>query len=237
MLNAAICDDDWNFCQKIEKMLKNHFGECIQKIEEFSDGNELIEEIEEGENFQLIFLDKEMQYMDGITTAEKIREIPGQKDNVIIFVTSYGSEATEIVDVHPFAYLLKPVKETEFLKKVQEAMDYLNVQERFLVIQRNGGDILLNPSLIYYMETAGKHCILHYREGQQELITTMRQIFDRVEQNYPLFVQVHKSYAVNLRYLERMGIETMMLKNGAEIPIGRKYKKDLFVKYREMMVY
>ena len=65
MVKAAVCDDEWTFCEEIIRLLKRNFGDTIDYIEDFSCGEELIKSIEDGNNYQLIFLDQQMKELNG----------------------------------------------------------------------------------------------------------------------------------------------------------------------------
>ena len=93
MLNVAICDDD---IQDVE-------------IEVFWNGENLVESIEKGDFFDIIFLDIEMEREDGISAAKRIRNF--DKNVLIIYVTSYENHMKESFAVRPFRFLIKPVNE------------------------------------------------------------------------------------------------------------------------------
>lgn len=77
MLNIAICDDEISVTGKLdmllEKIAKKNFVDI--EVEVYLDGTELAKAVEEGERFDIIYLDIEMQKQDGITSAKRIREV------------------------------------------------------------------------------------------------------------------------------------------------------------------
>lgn len=233
MLRVAICDDDWNYCEKILNLLNNNFQGMIESIEEFSDGMELLNEIKSGNTFQIIFLDKEMSGLNGIEAAERIRKIPGQKEVIIFFITAYDSEVVSVVNVRPFAYIKKPIDTNIFIEKVKDAFDFLNVHEKFIVLEQKKGDIVINPVNIYYIESTGHHCYINYKEGKDEYSISAKLLFSNIQERCAMFVQVHKSFIINLKYLDRIKSDEIIMLNGDIIPIGRKYKKDALVRYRQ----
>lgn len=49
------------------------------------------------------------------------------------------------------------------------------------------------------------------------------------------FFRVHKSYLVNLKYIDKIG-DMLVLKDGVEIPVARRRKKEFEEKYREYIM-
>lgn len=91
MYNIAICDDEQDFVAELEKMIRKYAGETGIEIRTtaFKNGLELTEcnKIE----LDLIFLDIQMDTMNGLEAAKRIRK----KDEKvsIIFLTSLAKYA------------------------------------------------------------------------------------------------------------------------------------------------
>ena len=111
MLNIAICDDDIPTTGKMEtlvqKIAKRNFIDT--EIEVFWNGESLVDAIVEGLNFDIIYLDIEMEKEDGISAAKRIRMY--DKNVLIVYVTSHENHMKESFSVRPFQFLLKPVNE------------------------------------------------------------------------------------------------------------------------------
>lgn len=231
MLRVAICDDDWYYCEKIKSMLLEKFPEMKGTIEDFADGSELIDDIKSGNNYRIIIMDKEMKELDGISTAEYIRKMPGQQETLIIFVTAYDSEIVPVVNVHPFAYIKKPVEKNELIEKMRQALESIEKSGRCIILKQKNGDVVLNPMTLYCIESVGRHCLIYDSNGTNEYMITMKNMMNIIKNNTELFIRVHKSYSINIKYLERLTTNSIYLKNGLTVPIGRKFKKELFEKY------
>ncbi|MDE5781296.1 MAG: response regulator, partial [Lachnospiraceae bacterium] len=117
MLQIGVCDDDVQFTSKIEKMIIDigHQKGILVEIDVFFDGSTLLEHIQKNDvRYDLLFLDIEMQDMNGLEVAKRIRKF----DDLVylIYITAHKNYAVEAYDVHPFQFILKPIKE-EILKK------------------------------------------------------------------------------------------------------------------------
>ena len=76
MLRIAICDDDLGFTGRLETLVLEESQSMGIRVDTdvFSDGKTLLKSIQSGERYGLIFIDIEMEQVDGISAARKIRE-------------------------------------------------------------------------------------------------------------------------------------------------------------------
>ena len=131
MIKIAICDNEYQTAVEIEQWIttisEKRFIEADTDV--FSDGEELIHEIERINSYDIIFLDIEMEIMDGIKTAKKIRKI--DKNVVIIYVSGYEAYAIETFEVNPFRFIVKPVKKEMFEKIYLAAVERVTLDDAF----------------------------------------------------------------------------------------------------------
>ena len=91
MLKIAICDDDLKFAGNLETLVITESQEIGIRVETevFADGKTLVEHIRAGERYSLIFLDIEMELVDGISAARLIRET--DRSVLFIYISGYDS--------------------------------------------------------------------------------------------------------------------------------------------------
>lgn len=77
MLRIAIVEDEEIFARELEEYVRRYAAETFRevKITHFSDGEEIAGNYRGG--FDLLLMDIQMKFMDGMTAAEKIREGSG----------------------------------------------------------------------------------------------------------------------------------------------------------------
>lgn len=100
---------------------------------------------------------------------------------------------------------------------------------RFLV-RKLGAEFLVAAQDIEFLEAAENYVNLHVRGRVYPLRSTMTAIQDRLEPGR--FVRVHRSYIVNLDFLDQIepldtGDARLLLKNGSRIPCSRRYRSAL----------
>ena len=84
MLKIAICDDDLKFAGWLETLVIETSRELDIRVETevFTDGKTLVEHIQSGDRYGLIFFDIEMEQMNGISAARLIRK----SDRSVMFI-------------------------------------------------------------------------------------------------------------------------------------------------------
>ena len=111
MIRAAIVDDDKQAIEEIASYIKRFCGEtgCEITCTGFSDA---IGFLERSHSFDVVFLDIEMPFLNGMSAAEKLRET---NDGIaLIFVTNTAKYAVRGYSVNAVDYLLKPVSYPRF---------------------------------------------------------------------------------------------------------------------------
>lgn len=105
MLKIAVCDDDKLIIDKMESLVLKYAEQngIDLKIFAFLDGNNLVSSKQQ---FDLIFLDIQMQFSNGIETAQKIREM--DMNVPIVYITNFSQYWRNAYKVHAFDYISKP---------------------------------------------------------------------------------------------------------------------------------
>lgn len=238
MLRVAICDDEKVFGEK----LKNIISLYLQKkkipfdIDLYFSGMEFVNLDIEMAKYQIVFLDINMEQLDGIETAMCLRKLC--KDTFLVFVTAYIDYTLEGYKVDAVRYLLKNVgdlKEIVFesLDAIWSKMEYKSYIKEFTF-----KDCVRKISLerIVYIESNLHELSFHVLE--KELVTySMRNILSRVEDELvkELFVRIHQSYLVNLQFIKSIKPRFVVLINGIELAIAKpryKYVKERFTYYQ-----
>lgn len=124
MYRILIADDEPLIRNNIKTLLQP-FGHIFNGIYAAEDGVEALMKIKEHKP-QIVIFDINMPFLNGLDAIRKIRQ--KDKEIIIIIVTGYGrfEYAKEAIANQVFAYILKPIKETEFHSAIQSALDSLN---------------------------------------------------------------------------------------------------------------
>ena len=151
MIRVAIVDDDRKDIQQLQAYLEQYrreSGEAMD-ITVFTDGDEIAEGYRP--RFDLILMDVEMRFLDGMSAAREIRKT--DPEVVIIFITNMAQYAIQGYEVDALDYVLKPVSYFAFSQRLGRAITRMKRRgARYLTIPVKGGARKLEASQIYYVE-------------------------------------------------------------------------------------
>ena len=166
---------------------------CHFQITHFSDGDEIALGYKGG--YDLILMDIEMTFMDGMSAAEEIRR--ADPEVLIIFITNSPQYAIKGYSVGALDYVLKPVPYFAFSQQLQKAVNQLARRARhYLAVPVDGGMRRLDTAAIYYMESDG-HKVCFYTEDGDFIAPGALKAFEEKLANRP-FARCNSGYLVNL---------------------------------------
>lgn len=234
-MNIAICDDSMEYINTIEDYLdKLKIPDLEHDV--FMSGEELIAAYKNNEDadYDAIFLDMEMGELDGIETANRIRQI--DRHVIIVFVTSYKKYMQRSFECMPFRFLLKPVRYEEFYKVFGEVCIRLKEDPETFIFLENKRKTRIYASDIIYFESSSHWILIHMRDGTvHKMRKAMTEILDTIEKC--TFVRCHRAFAVNLSYIHQIAENDIVMHNCSEmIPLSKTYKKEFseaFLNFKE----
>ncbi len=224
MLQIAVCDDEiiecCNMAKKIKDILEEMKIPCI--IRQFQSGGELLHA---PEHFDIVFLDIIMRDLNGLKTAQIFRE---KFDRILIFMSSSREYVFEAYDVEAFQYLLKPVEDGKLKSVLQKAV--LKTESRsqeFIIVSRERQKKKLFLDDIYYFEIQGRVVYVHGPEGIFTYYEQIGELENKLRDKG--FFRCHKSYLINLKYIDGYNRQEALLENGEKIVIAKR-RYDEFVR-------
>ena len=146
-------------------------------------------------------------------------------DKILIFVSSSREYVFEAYDVEAFQYLLKPVEDRKLKSVLQKAV--LKTERRsqeFIIVssQRQKKKLFLDD--IYYFEIKGRIVDAHGPEGIFTYYEQMGELENKLQDKG--FFRCHKSYLVNLKYVDGYNRQEAILENGERIVIAKRRYED-----------
>ncbi len=213
-MNLCICDDDIVVCEHLSRVIARHGA---HRLTVYHSAEELLFECDGRYPFDCIFLDIQMKEMNGMACARKIRETD-RKVN-IAFHSVVEDYVYEGYEVNAIRYLLKPLREEQCLA----LLNYLEAQK-----QRERTYIYLNMTridcdTIRYIESV-KHynyVFIEKEGGKEQALESRVSLQELLAQLPGNFVQTHRSYVVNLAFVEAIIKDGCCLEGGSRIPVSR----------------
>ncbi len=223
MIKIAIVEDDITYARQLEEYLRRYEAEYREeiKVSVYSDGSDIAANYHS--QFDIILMDVEMRFMDGMSAAEEIRRT--DKQVVIIFITNMPQYAIRGYAVEALDYILKPVSYFAFSQRLARAISRMKKrEEKSIILSVKGGTVRLEASSVYYIESQGHDIIYHTASGEHIASGTMKEYEEALRSLH--FFRGSKWYLINLQQVEGFENGCARLKNGKSIPLSRGRKKE-----------
>lgn len=226
-MRIAICDDEKKSVQSLRQAVERWSkarGLSTIEITCFTSSEDLLEDWRRRPRYDVFFLDIDIpKEMNGMELARILRE--GDEEAVIIFVTHFANYAGEGYRVNALRFLGKPFDEQMVFESMDVAYRQWKArQEQARIPIRQGEQIVvLYARSIRYVEVRAHNLEIHRLEPDAPVVVRMR-LEDLLSQlPKELFVRCHRSFAVNLHFVRRIGRSEIELSGGAKVPVGERF--------------
>lgn len=215
-MRIAICDDLQTERQKtieaLDSVIRNF------SVNEFDDGAELIKS-HEVLPYDLIILDILMPKISGMDTAAQIRK----KDTKtpIVFISTSEEFGVQSYRVLAFDYLLKPI-DTEQLRACMRRLLSQRTKKHYITVTYSGTETKILLSNIQCLESNLRKVIFTLSENREIEVVGKLTDYEEFLLHHG-FCRCHKSYLVNMEYIDSIDNDVFYLTSGKTMKISRTY--------------
>ncbi len=221
MIRIAVVEDEEIYVQQIVEYLKRYEKDKNEELQVmvFRDGDGITANYKA--QFDIIFMDIQMKFVDGMTAAEEIRKMDAEV--IIIFITNMTQYAIRGYEVGALDYVLKPVHYFAFTQKLDRAVERMKKHHaRHITVQIKGGVRRLESSDIYYVESQGHNLIFHMKDEEVITNSTMKSMEEELKRLN--FSKGNKCYMINLEHVDGVKNKCAVVK-GHELLLSRSGMK------------
>ena len=220
MIKIAFCDDEMEVLHQMNELLDRYRVERNEDITyaAFQSPFELLTEIEKGIRPDILFLDVVMPGQNGMDVAKEIRQY--DTNMKIIFLTSSPEFAVESYSVGAYFYQLKPIWEESFFRLMDAVLAECEKKKKnSLILRSKDGITRIDLQQLEYCEVLGRKLLFHLENGA--VLEGAGSLDDLVGQlmQYSNFFRPHRSFLVNMEYIQNISSRSIKMVNDAEIPI------------------
>lgn len=230
MLHIAICDDEKEFVTYLTELVNRYAAETGEeiKVSAFYDGMELTTHYDT--TIDLIFLDIQMKMVNGLRTAERIRQMDEKVG--IIFLTTLTQCALEGYKYQAANYIIKPMKYARMKAEIEQwRRRSRKLDSPAIVVANDSGKYKIFLNTLQYVETFNRNLLLH---TEQENIICYRSMKELEQELAPHgFVRCHTSYIVNLFFVKGVKKLEITLVTGETIPISQPKRRQFMEQLAE----
>lgn len=198
MLSCLVLDDEPLALELVEAYVKRTpflelKGVCSNAVDALA--------VLEKEDIDLVFLDIQMPELNGLELSRMVGDEVG-----VVFTTAFEQYAVEGFKVDAIDYLLKPISYPEFLRAVQKALRWKELQssaspeceENDDIFIRSGSKLIrVHLPDVFYIEGMQDYVKI-YLAGQPAPVVALLSMKSFEEMLSLPFIRIHRSYIVNL---------------------------------------
>jgi two-component system LytT family response regulator len=197
-------------------------GECQSALD--------AKNIMENDMIDAIFIDINMPDLNGMDFVRSLSAPP-----IVVFTTAYSEYAVEGFKVDAVDYLLKPFGFDDFKRaamKVKKQYDLQNSQPTMvsspdeddaLFLKTDYKVVRVNVSEIRYVEGMSEYLKIHFEERKPIVVLlSMKKLEERLPD---YFMRIHRSYIINLKCIQEVNKNRVILDADTYLPIGDFYRE------------
>ncbi len=185
----------------------------------------------EKEKIDILFLDIDMPGLNGIDFRKKALEVP-----VCVFITAHPEHAVESFQIETLDFIVKPLKLERFTQTINRIEEFMEIKIKASLFEASiGGDTIyikegheqtkVKLHEILYLEALKDYTLVITEKKRHCVLSSIGNLLK--EEHFQSFVRVHRSYAVQKQYIQKINSNEIILNNNVIIPIGRSYKENL----------
>lgn len=236
MYNIAICDDDAGYIRELKNIILSCMGtEDKIRFLEYDSGIGLLKD--DIDNIDLIFLDIQMDEMDGNETAVRLNEL-GYK-GILVQCSGIFNPTPETIKISPYRYLLKQDSRKKNTAEISEILEHMIENKRCYEIE---GSYMREKirfrvaDIVYITHHPKGHSVLHLSCEKAKKYSDGNIIvpygFDELLEMFKTadFAIPHNSYMINLKYVSNFDPKKEIIVADGRVFSVSRGKKDAFFK-------
>jgi two-component system LytT family response regulator len=226
--SCIIVDDD-----EIDRLTVVSFAKkfpILDILGVFESAEDALPFIEE-QKVDILFLDIDMPGLNGIEFRKKTLEIP-----VCIFITAHPEHAVESFEIETLDFIVKPLKLDRFAQTVSRIEEFMEIKLKASLFEASiGGDTIyikegheqtkVKLHEILYLEALKDYTLIITDKKRHCVLSSIGNLLK--EDHFKSFIRIHRSFAVQKQFINKINSNEIILNNNVSIPVGRSYKENL----------
>lgn len=216
-MRILICDDEVRYIQPLRKCLEQYMTEhnIPSEITEAVAPQKILLS---KEVYDIAFLDIQMENVDGLTLAKELRQ--RNRKTALFFITNYEGYQDNAMDLQALRYFKKPFEPERLIAGLDKALEYIDGAYVDVFLYSGGVQQRVLVDEILYLTLDGRKVAIQTVKSRFLVTGKLEEWMERFPHTF--FRQPHKSFLVNLHYVERYAYSELQMSDGTRIPIAPK---------------
>lgn len=227
-LNCIIIDDD-----EIDRLTVVSYAKRFPNLNILG-SFELPEDalaIIETEKVDILFLDIDMPNINGLELRKKTLHIP-----ICVYITAHPEHAVESFELETLDFIIKPIKFDRFTQTMNRIQEFMEIKHKAQLFEASiGGDTIyikeghqqtkVKLHDILYLEALKDYTLIVTNQKRHCVLSSIGTLLK--ENHFQSFIRIHRSFAVQKQFIQKINSQEILLNNNILIPVGRSYKDNL----------
>ncbi len=237
-MKVAIVDDmaidRRNISRDVWAFLRREGLEDKSTVDLFSDGICFLKKIQNGDRYDIVFLDICMETRDGIAIADGIRDI--SRDCPIVFVTGAPEFGLDAYPVHPFDFLTKPYQIERFERMMSDFLLTFGRKEKEIEVRIPHGTLLLPPGKIVSVTSSAHQMIIRMEDGSSVLSNSTFAELRTLFSEFPQFLEINRGVLINMDFAKNIFDGFVVMLNEERFPLRIRNQSELLRAFTQHQV-
>ena len=190
----------------------------------FYGGKSLLDYIEQGFPLDVLYLDIEMDQIDGIEVGKWLRKVLGNHNVEIIYISGHDHYDRQLFDVQPLHFISKPIKDSIVIDDLKLALERARKQEGFFTYQKEFDIYRVPIKDIIYFESINRKIKIVTGDGINLFYGRLEDVLFTVSKYQ--FLQIHRSYLINYNHVNIIRYNEVIMSNGEALPISKSRRQE-----------
>lgn len=231
VLYIAICDDNRQVCSEIESILLRYKKETgfLLETEVFYDGESFLKYQEQGNVFDLVYLDIEMEQGNGLEVGHQLRNVWKNYVMEIVYISGKEGYDRQLFEYQPLHFLTKPFSKEQIIGVLELAMVRAKKHQKYFEYKKRADIHRIPINEILYFESLRREVRMVTDKGEDVFYALLDDI--EADLSNHQFVRIHRSYLINYNRISVLRFAEVEMSNQDILPIS-KSKRHEFRKYQ-----
>lgn len=179
----------------------------------------------------ILFLDVDRQKLSEVEFLLRTNQVP-----VCVFITSCHELAVECFELGTLDFILKPLKFERFQHTMRRISDFFEIKNKAELYESSiGGDVIyikegreqvkIKLHEILYLEALKDYTFIITPQKRYCVLSSIGLLLKEV--SFQSFIRIHRSFAVQKQFIQKINSHEIILNNDLAIPIGRSFRDNL----------
>ena len=237
-MRILVCDDEQQYSDAIYAAIqrwKTNRGIQAVIIDTFNSSEDLLDAFTNKRTYDIAFLDIQFPgETTGLQVAKELRTLNEQM--FIVFVSNYEEYAVDGYKVNALRFISKPISDPQIFECLDIAFhQWQLLLGSFMLVESKQQVFRMSYKSVLYIESRAHYLDIHFSDYGKERLSVRRKLIDLMK-DLPsdMFIQCHRSFVINLSYVQRVTRSQICMVDGTEIPMSIKYREKVLYQFKAL---